>query len=201
MESNHLYARYSASTDSAWRLRDDFGSNDGVLHGATLVSDPERGHALAFNGTTACVDIPRDLAQSRQLTLSAWVRLDTNRPNQHIATFGKDNLHLLELLATQKDGNLALRLTTGDRITEVIGPKAPVNRWFHLVATLGDAGMTLTIDNKPAGTVPHPCHPDDIRPTVGFLGRGLTAGYLNGRITDLAFYTTALSETEIAVLK
>ena len=36
------------------------------------------------------------------------------------------------------------------------------------------------------------------RPTRGFLGRGLTGGFLAGRLRDVAFFTRPLSDAEVA---
>lgn len=227
-ESNHLYARYSAGTELAWRLRDDFGSNDGILHKSNGVShktegkteekierkiqegqsnfvqDTERGHALQLTsklGSGDFVDLPRDVALSRQITISAWVKLESTGRNQCLIGLGRDENELLELLATNAEGATGLRIRHGGERIDLNGPTIPVNRWCHLVVTLADSGTKLYVDGKLAASVPKAVSTNSLQPTRVFLGRGLTGGYLNGRVADVAFYTTALSAGDIQGLK
>lgn len=198
-ESHHLYARYPMDGDSAWRLRDAFGANDGVLQGgARIVADPGRGRALALSGRGQFADLPRELALHRQMTVAGWVWLDSARPEQRIAAFGRDEGHVLELLAADGSGHLGVRLRRGAAVTAVSGPRPPLRRWLHVAATVGDAGLALYVDGRRVAQKAGAVHPDDLRSARGFLGRGLTGGFLAGRLHDVAFFTRSLSDAEVA---
>jgi carbonic anhydrase/acetyltransferase-like protein (isoleucine patch superfamily) len=199
-DNHHLYARWTMERAHSWKLADACGSDDGVLHGgAAVVKDAERGSVLALSGSGQFADVPRDVAWPCQLTIAAWVRLDTARPDQPVAAFvGKDPAHALELSASDAHGHVGLRLAAGGRAVTVTGPQPPLQRWFHLAATFGDGGATLYVDGHAAGHVDEPCHPADVRAVAGFLGRRPDGGFLAGRLDDVSAWTQALSATEIA---
>jgi len=200
--SHHLYARYPVDTDSAWRLRDAFGSNDGVLQGgAKIASDPARGRAVILSGAQQFVDLPRELALHRQVTLSAWVWLDSDQPDQRVVCFGRDGEHCLELLATNADRVAGFQFRSGDRLVALSGTKPPAGQWFHLAVAVGDNGCTLYVDGRRVADKQGALHPDDLRATKGYLGYGMGGGYMAGRLSSVAFFTRMLTDAEIATLK
>jgi hypothetical protein len=201
-ESHHLYAHFPMNNDSAWRLRDAFGTNDGILQGgAGVAADPNRTRAVCLSGKSQFVDLPRELALHRQLTLATWVWLDSDQPEQCVVSFGRDAAQCFELLAFNADRAVGFRFRCADRVVELSGAKPPTARWFHMALAMGDSGCVLYVDGKKVAEKQGAVHPDDVRAARGYFGRNMQGACMAGRLSDASFYTRMLTEAEITTLK
>lgn len=193
-ESHHLYALYAMGGGSAWRLRDAFGTCDGVLQGgAKLVSDPDRGPVLQLTGHGQYADLPRELALFPSMTMTADIRLDGAEPGQCLFSFGRDARHYVEFLATDTAGRIGVRWFDGSTGFDLQGPQPPVGRWFRLTLAVGEQALTLSLDGEKIISWVEPASPVKLRSSRCYLGRDLEGRrFLRGRLSGVAMFSRSV---------
>jgi hypothetical protein len=153
---------------------------------------------------------PGMLADASEVTIAAWVNLNSQRQWQRLWTFSTNEdayMYLTTSLAATglARGGITLVDNPGDAAESVQGSTAlPVKVWKHLAFVLGPAGMSLFIDGtqvaaNPASTV----RPTDMGKTFyDYIGRSNFDwdAYLDGNIDEFRVYNRALSPAEIRAL-
>ncbi|MFG3227215.1 ricin-type beta-trefoil lectin domain protein [Kitasatospora sp. NPDC048194] len=196
-----------------WKLdsTEDSVRTDGALtlYGtAAVVADPDRGSALALNGTTAFADTPGPAVDtSRSYTVSAWVRLTSLTNNSSFVSQSGTTGNGLQLYYSSGAHAFAFGHghadDTAGAFTSAYGPTTgplspKTNTWYHLVGVF-DADsqqLKLYVNDETAaaadytGTVWNATGPVQIgrRKYQGFYGE-----YTAGRVADVQLFAEALT--------
>ena len=178
-----------------------------AIHGATPVYVTERAvgeKALVMNGTTDFVQLPYEIADMDEMTISLWAYwTNPSSTNVRIFDFGNGPTQYMYLTPQNgkgicfgiKNGGSEQQLTYGRRL----GTRA----WKHLVVTLGTGGASLYMDGEEiAHSDEVTIKPSDIRASLNYLGRGQTASAakFRGNIDDVRIFNYALSADEVKAL-
>jgi arabinan endo-1,5-alpha-L-arabinosidase len=183
---------------------------DGVVSGSTTPVAGVIGGARQLNGTGGHVQLPAGIvAECQDLTVSAWVKLRTNRPWSRVFDFGNPDASSFMYLTPAGFGpqgqELRFGLIAPTGIHDIGYPvQVPLGEWNHLAVVLrGDEG-TLFLNGRAARrqagvTV----NPSDMGQTVGnFFGRSTFAAdpTLDGTLDDYRLSCRAYTDNEIAQL-
>lgn len=178
-----------------------------AIHGATPVYVTERAvgeKALVMNGTTDFVQLPYEIVDMDEMTISLWAYwTNPSSTNVRIFDFGNGPTQYMYLTPQNgkgicfgiKNGGAEQQLTYGRRL----GTRA----WKHLVVTLGAGGASLYMDGEEiAHSDEVTIKPSDIRASLNYLGRGQTASAakFRGNIDDVRIFNYALSANEVKAL-
>jgi len=214
-DSGGLYCNYTFERDSPVYALDKLGAKHGYLMGGpgtvTLAGKTAKG-ALALNGKDQYVELARDVADFRDITLAVWVRWAGGPADQRIFHFGDGGKKYVYL--TPKDaatGKARFVISTSGRKGEqaLAASKAiPAGVWTHVAVTLkGDTG-TLYVDGKAVATGDSMTLDPDmvLAPNTlagnncTFLGRGDKGNFLHALVTDFRIYVQPQAKPVIAAL-
>ncbi|MFF7992490.1 LamG-like jellyroll fold domain-containing protein [Kitasatospora xanthocidica] len=184
---------------------------DGTLNlygTAAVVADPDRGSALALNGSTAFADTAGPaLDTGRSYTVSAWVKLTSLTNNSSFVSQSGTTGNGLQLYYSSGAHAFAFGHghadDTAGEFTSAYGPTTgplspKTNTWYHLVGVFDADGkqLKLYVNDETAasatygGTVWNATGPVQIgrRKYQGVYGE-----YTSGRIADVQLFAEALT--------
>ena len=149
------------------------------------------------------VQLPYDVASSRELTFCAWVNVRTSSAWQRIFDFGYDTDHYLFLTPYNgrtmrfaiKNGGEELTLDCPERLTPL--------QWRHVVVSMAEGLTTIYIDGEQvAQSSAITITPADVAPVLNYLGRSqfVADPYFTGYLDDVRLYNYALSAGEVAAV-
>lgn len=200
--------------DSAFDLTGN--GNDGTYQGGmttTADSDPTYGgtRAYLFDGLDdyiECLNPPTVTNTNISYSLSLWVKVDSTAVLQPYATLVSDN-------GLQRSAYASNDPATNDHVCghnksfssfqDVRSPNGtPTTNWMHLCYTYDDPlqEMKLYIDGSLVDTESRESSdwPNASTFDVGRAKYSTTEIYMSGRIDDVRFYKTALTQVEVDVL-
>ncbi|MFC1600734.1 DUF6055 domain-containing protein [Candidatus Sumerlaeota bacterium] len=209
-----VYARYLFETPHPYLAWDTYGVTHGFLHGnPRIVRDPQRtteaapneflpdenyktlrGGSLTLNGRDQWVELPRDIADMLDLTIDATVKWTGEKQQERILEFAGKNASRLFLTPADADGKAAFVIENNGRKQSLQAP-APLtkNAWTQLQVVLEGDSATFLIDGQTVAVSQEmTLDPEDVRATVGLLGRGLEGNFFNGEIEQITFYSIPL---------
>jgi hypothetical protein len=216
---------------SAWLFNDGeavdyFGNNNGIVHGASVQTDKNRGDCLSFDGVDDYVEIPDDpsLHLPEGLTVAAW--MNVNVGGNHAAICWKGEMvgwgaNFSWRVCTTNDTDMTWgRCTEGaENYFATAGVIPSTGEWVHVAQTCMAPGaatnqrayvngaditdVTGQADNLAAE--PPFLVFEGVPVEIG-VGRGISgeAGndvYFNGLIDDVVIYNRGLTAGEISELK
>lgn len=182
--------------------RDNSGGNhDGTLIGRAHWAPGRIGGAVALDGHNSYIKIAKssDFDFSGQLTLSAWVNMQTvSSPWMAVITKG-DSAWRLSSYNTDRKIHFSVNRydhTEGANGSTVLGPE-----WHHLAAVYDGEMMKLYVDGKLDATQPwtNGISRDNSDVLIGENADRMNRGF-NGLIDDVRVYNYALPESEISRL-
>ena len=175
---------------------------------ATAVGAPEFptgyvGSAIGLDGIDDFVSLPRQVADSDEITVAAWVKWNGGAAWQRIFDFGTGTWSYLYLTPSSANGKLRFGIKIGaEQIVEA--PSAlPVGTWTHVAVTLGGDTATIYVNGSPvASNSSVTIKPSDFKPWANFIGKSQWGGdpLFNGRIDEFRVYNHALSSGAVAAL-
>jgi len=182
--------------DAIWQLDEASGTSaldssghsyTGTLMGGATRTTGALGGAVALDGLDDYIDVP-DRSYSGDFTVAAWVFLDPTIDNKD-AIVGQ--------IGVGQDINFwnsQLRFYTGGGDAVVATTPIQTGVWTHCAITRQGATMRAYMNGQEEGT-------GDWAGafTPKALGRG-SAGFLDGALDDVRFYSRALSAAELARL-
>ena len=198
---------------------DDFGDTDGVLNGAAVVADAERGNVVSFGRSDAqYADYGDNFDPGNgDYTVSLWFKADVG--SGFIA--GKGNAGSgSEGWSIWLSGSTVIvrahdESQTGDDRLALTSPAYTLDEWHHIAFTLDNTGqiMTAYLDGQTSGTGTEngwavgggggqtniiPSGSDIANDLDLYLGRRISDGApFGGDVDDFAVWYRALSEQEI----
>ncbi|WP_425840093.1 beta-L-arabinofuranosidase domain-containing protein [Streptomyces fractus] len=180
-----------------------------LAEGATWATGRD-GHtpAVALDGAGGHVALPKGLVSGlTALTLSAWVRVDTQADSARVFDLGYHKSTYLFLAARTGTGRprAALKIAgmEGEDFVDADAP-LPTGRWAHVALTIGDGSAVLYVDGAEAGRndalVTSPLLLGAT--TRNYLGRSQNPShpYLHGVVADFRVHNRALTGETLATL-
>ena len=181
---------------------------NGTLNGATITDDGTRGDVLLLDAADEHVEIASLFNTPADVTLAAWVNLDSAIENAEIISLGNN----IALRADDSGQGLAVFYYQGSGTWNTVG-SVDVNLdgagWNHVAATFDDTNNRVAVYLNGV-EVANLDTTDSIDWTtdgntststfIGKHGNGSTSFDFRGRIDDARIYDRALTAGEIAAL-
>nr|MBP7949988.1 putative Ig domain-containing protein [Verrucomicrobiales bacterium] len=188
-------------------LTDDGGNGQDALRvGTPSFVSGRHGQAVQFDGVNDYLQLPESVGNSTDFTFAAWVYWNGGANWQRIFDLGDDTQHYLFLTTKAgSGGGTRFAITTGGGSGEqrLDAATFPTGVWTHVAVTLkGDTGK-LFINGAPSATNGSmSLNPDGIGVKFNYLGHSRYAAdpNFNGRLDDVRFLTSALTDAQIASL-
>ncbi|WP_181438758.1 S-layer homology domain-containing protein [Paenibacillus sambharensis] len=204
--------------------------HDARLVGGALINDQDRigeaGGAVELDGTSGYVELPENLIHDLNLekaTISAWVKMDEDRPNQRIFDFASDtgrtvNRNTMYVSTKGDSGGLEFAVVTP--FTEKFGSESTLlnanykyalrserlsaNEWNHVAVTLDGFDAVLYVNGEEAAR----SSTFNVEPrmlletTMNYIGKSRrdTHSLFDGKFDDFRIYNRALLADEIVTL-
>ncbi|MBU1004659.1 MAG: PKD domain-containing protein, partial [Nanoarchaeota archaeon] len=225
LSASEIQAEYEANklSDMLLNMTFDDGTaadsseyhNDGTISGATSADSPiaNGGKALSFDGANDWVSVGGDESQFdityKKLTVSAWIKADTNQPSPDGYYLIIDKSHgAVDNTGWFMQGDLSAGGTVsfGYGDGAVSWPGVPTsmslldNTWHHLVGVYNTTTLKIYVDGILDNSVPANSLPlDNDRPVdIGsHWGGGARQRYFKGEIDEIKIWSRALSADEI----
>jgi hypothetical protein len=177
---------------------------NGLVTGAQLTIDRfgATNSAYRFTDSTTYIQAPVNFDDASNITVSAWVKFDSNAKGQTF--FAQDTANAGVLFGYNIEGNIGMWLG-GDNtgFVGVVKPVVPViGKWYMATATYDGRQMKLYLDGALVGIEPYSggivYRPDN----ASRIGDGVSlTGYpMQGSIDEVRIYAQALSDEDIALL-
>ena len=148
------------------------------------------------SSTQQFIQLPYEVACSEELTVTMWVKLQSNTSWLRLFDFGYDTDHYLFL--TPNNGSI-MRFAIkkgGEEQTVDCQSKLPVSVWKHVAVTISKERTTIYVDGEQAGSSTGiTISPADVRPVLNYLGRSQFADdpLFQGQLCDVRIYNYALT--------
>jgi len=194
----------AGSATLADTVGDFTATNSGVALGG---EGPFGGSKSGLFGGEAFATLPSSpLSGASEFTVEAWVDWTGGTSyRQPIFDFGSsssDYIYLTPSSALAKHPLLLEIHTSGGSVAQITAPKLSAKTWEFVAVTETAAGaLTLYLDGEPVGQpVSATISPASLGSTPSdYLGKSLVSGAADfkGRLSNVAFYTTALSAERI----
>ena len=185
-------------------LHDSSGNgNDGTTVGAPVFSAGKAGQSVTFDGVSDYVQLPPQLGDSADFTFGAWVYWGGGNNWQRIFDFGSGTNQYLYLSPKSGGNNLRFAIKNGGAEQQLNWTGAlPVNAWTHVAVTMaGDTGKLFVNGALVTTNTTMTINPVDCATQFNYLGKSQFADPLfNGRLDDVRFFTTALSDAQVAAM-
>ncbi len=198
--------RFEDATESA-SLADAAGSNTGANHGVTLGgAGPFGGSGSGSFGGEAYASLASDpLEGASEFTAEGWVYWSGESSYEEpVFDFGSSATNHVDLTPAASAGShdLTLELHTSEGASaQVTAPELGEGNWHYVAATEDSTGtLKLYVDGADVGhTDEATVNPASLGSTpTAYLGKSLgTASDFKGRLSNVAFYTKALSAAAI----
>lgn len=174
-----------------------------AIHESTpvFVDDHQSGSkAVSLNGTSDYVQLPYEIADMDEMTISMWVYWTNSTGTwTRLFDFGNGTDHYMFLTPYTgsgmrfaiKNGGSEQQLNYRTRLTP--------RQWKHVVLTIG-SDVSLYIDGEQVATTNNiTIKPSDIRPAQNFLGRSQFSAdpRFRGYFDDVRIYNYALTSDEV----
>ncbi|MEI7900808.1 MAG: DUF6055 domain-containing protein, partial [bacterium] len=209
-EFGGLYAAYDFATEHPWMACDAFGATWGYLvngpafetvaEGKTTKSSQTNSggrtnttnHALALNGKNQFVELQKDVADMRDITIKAKVKWQ-GVADERIFDFSNDkgdSVYLTPFLG----GKCAFVISKDGKQQVLKAPALMLGKWTVITVVLSEDAGTLLIDGVVADkNNAMTLNPDDVNATECYIGRGRKGGFFKGLIDSLEIYSVALA--------
>lgn len=187
---------------------DSTGNNHASISGSPSYSFGAVGQAVSLNGQNDYIILPDNLANSDDITISAWVYWQGGNSWQRIFDFGTNTNSYMMLTPSSNANKMVFAITTGSYMEEqtlVTGP-LPIQQWTHITLTLRGNTAKLYINGelRVAGHIY--VNPSDLfsaaLPQQNYIGKSQwpTDPMFNGAIDDFRVYNHALTDSEVTNL-
>ena len=188
----------------------DGNTQDSSGHGthATAIGAPAytngvSGQAVIMDAVNDVVNVPAGIADSADITISAWVRWNGGGIWQRVFDFGNNTQEYMYLTPNSGLNTLRFAISKGSSGGEQALQTTPLatGQWIHLAVTLGGDTGTLYVNGTAVDTRTINLDPFEVHPAVNYIGKSQFADPLfNGAIDDFRIYNYALNAADIAGL-
>ena len=152
-------------------------------------------NGLKFDGTDDYVDCGNDFTITNQLTLEAWVKMNSYTTFPRIA--GAENAWMLYITNSARNHRLTF-YGSGIDTPFPNSPNLNDGKWHHVAAVYDGDGIDGYVDGVYVGTIAKSGNLDDIGSTpVTIGGRTTGARTLDGAIREVRIWNSVRNQDEI----
>ncbi len=191
-------AHYSFNGDT----RDSSGNgHDGTPVGAPVFVTGKYGQAISLDGATDYVQLSPRLGDSTDFSFTGWVWWNGGGNWQRIFDLGDGTDRYLCL--TPKSGSNTLRFIIKNVTEQTLETTVlPTGQWVHVGVTIAGNTGKLFVNGALVNTnASMTFNPVDLGTKTNYLGKSQWPDPLfNGRLDDLRFFTTALTDAQVAAI-
>ncbi len=203
-----LLAYYKFDETSGTTVNDSSGlNNNAQLNGGAVWAEGQNGNAVSFDGTSSYVSMPSGiLSNVNDVTISAWVKLNTVSQWARIFDFGTGTNSYMFLAPESGDNKLKFAITTNGNNNEeqINAPVLVTGAWKHIVVTLSGSTGILYVDGLEAARNDNmTLKPSSLgNSTQNYIGKSQFEHdpYLDGFVDDFRIYNQALNADEVKTL-
>ena len=187
-----LVSYYTFDSDAS----DSVGSNDGSVSGATNgASYGKINNGYNFDGTNDYISLPSgmfDFMQNNDFTLSFWVYNTDNAITEHLLEARKDSELRIQIIS----GKIYFK-TNSDSL--YYSTTLSTNTWHNVVFVFDHlTGKKIYLDGTEVASNSYTSYPLSYAGTLNTFGkRQDSVQYLKGNLDEIAFWSRALSSSEI----
>lgn len=182
-------------------------NNNAQLNGGAAWAAGQSGNAVSLNGTNGYVGLPSGiLSNVNDVTISAWVKLNTISQWARIFDFGTGTNTYMFLTPQSGDNKLKFAITTNGNNNEeqINAPVLMTGLWKHITVTLsGNTGILYVDGLEAARNSNMTLNPSSLgNTTQNYLGKSQYEHdpYLDGLVDDFRIYSKALDADEVKTL-
>lgn len=194
-----LYADYTFNQPHDWMARDEHGVTWGYLVNAPsfvehtdALAEGENDMAIALDGKTQFVELPKDIADFRQTTYTMSFRWDGKSKGARVFEFSGADGDMMAL-SPSTNGKMVFLIRADGKTQTIAAPSTPANQWVNVRLVLDSPDAVIQINGK---TVAHSkemtLRPDLIAATCCYLGRGAENGFFGGEIGNFTVHSIPL---------
>jgi hypothetical protein len=193
-------ARFSfdGNTHDAWG-----NGHDAMCVGAPRFTAGKFGQSIALNGTTDYLVLSPRLGDSTDWSFAGWVNWVGGGSWQRIFDLGDDTTHYLFLSPRSAGGLLRFAIQNGSGEQQLSGPALPTNVWTHVAVTIsGNTGKLFVNGAAVATNTSMNINPGDVGTKYNYLGKSRFSAdpLFSGRLDDFRFFSSALSDAQVAAI-
>jgi len=194
-------AHYSFDGD----LRDALvNGNDAMAVGAPVFVAGKYGQAISLDGATDYLQLAEPLGDSNDFTFTGWVNWNGGGNWQRIFDFGNggtDNYVYLTPKSGTNTMRFGVRIGGVDQFVETT-VLPTVGTWTHVAVTISDTTAKIFVNGTARATnTAFTFDPGALNTRFNYLGKSQWPDPLfSGKLDDLRFFTTALSDAQIAAI-
>lgn len=150
------------------------------------------------------VQLPVNVVQGNELTVSMWVKPVSSKSWQRLFDFGHDTDHYVFLTSSNSSSRLSLGIKAGGS-EQVLSTttRLPSMKWKHVVVTLKPGDAAIYVDGEQAAhSDALDYDPAAIKPVLNYLGRSQFNAdpYFTGYMDDVRIYNYAFDAAGVAAL-
>ena len=184
-----------------WTLGNDFDDkteNEMKMAAQGIEIDNASAHSGVKLEGTDYVALPYHIADCKELTFTAWVKMDQNNAWQRVFDFGRNDQNYLFL--TNSNGNaMRFEICKDGQKQGVDGTRKLTTAWTHVAVTVAKGRAAIYINGKlEAESYDITITPQDVSPNLSFIGRSMFDAdpLIKATIGDIRIYNYALNNQE-----
>lgn len=187
----YLYAFWNFRQPRKQVLKDAFADNNGILRGRPKFGRQHNRHYLQLNGENQYAVVEGHVVNSPGITFDFWLQWEGSVSNQFVFAFGSND-GAMTFTPMNESGKAEFVVRKG-KLVQSVGANKPVpaRRWTRVTIILGNGLGHIYFNGKLVGKNQIDLKPEDINASYGYIGRGLSGGYLKGRLSDFAIFRKA----------
>lgn len=194
-----LYSDYTFDQPHDWMARDDHGVTWGYLINAPAfvtrkdsLAEDEKDLALALNGKTQFVELPKDVADFRKATYSMSFKWDGKTQASRVFEFSGADGGMMAL-SPSTNGKMVFLIRADGKTQSIAAPSPSPNQWVNVRLVLDSPEAIIQINGE---TVAHSkgmsLRPDLVAATRCYVGRGSEGGFFGGEIGRFTVHSIPL---------
>jgi hypothetical protein len=203
-----LMARYQVEEADGDILQDTFGALHALLRGSPVRAYDSTmcANVLQLNGSDQHVLLDQSIGDSQAMSFSGWCKLESRTAGAALLSLGHRSDEYIRLVPSNASDlvELAVRKRTGESVTLTGSTSLPVDTWVHLAFTIDGSAIKLyvngqQVDSDTLAFYPYEMITPDLQETgqANYVGRDWSGNYLAARLSDLQFYNTAMTGTQV----
>jgi Concanavalin A-like lectin/glucanases superfamily/Glycosyl hydrolase catalytic core/Alpha-L-arabinofuranosidase B (ABFB) domain/Ricin-type beta-trefoil lectin domain-like/Putative Ig domain len=182
--------------------RDGAGNGyDAMIAGTPPLIAGRHASALSFDGTNDYLNVSARLGDSADFTFAGWIYPASSAYWQRVFDFGDGPLRYMFLTPRSSGGQLRFAINSGGGEQQLNAATPPINAWTHVAVTIsGNTGKLFVNGALVAINNAMTSNPIDIGTRLNYIGKSQFSAdpLFSGRLDDLRFYPTALTDAQIA---
>lgn len=187
-----LYADYTFDEPHGWMARDAHGATWGYLVNSPEFLTDGNGMALALDGKSQFVELPRDVADFRQATYTVSFNWDGKSDGARLFEFAGENGDVVSLTPSS-NGKMVFVIRKDGKSESLTAPAPPAGKAVDVRVVLDAPDAILQINGRTVAESRNmTLRQESVRATRCYLGRGASGGWFGGSITRFTVHSIPL---------